>query len=932
MHSPASDPGMSESTQDRFHRIEELFHQACELPEAERRAKLAEWCAADKALLDEVDSLLQAFDSQVASIAPPDPWIGRQLGHYRIERLLGRGGMGAVYLASRIEGDFEQQVAIKLMGLRLTSRFHQDRFLEERQILASLQHPNIAGMIDGGLSTDGEPYLVMEYVDGVRLDQYAQENRLELRSVLSLFLQVCDAVDYAHRNLVVHRDLKPGNILVTSDGRAKLLDFGTAKLLGSGDPSKSPKTRHGLRAFTPDYASPEQILGGTVTAATDVYSLGVILYRLLTGRPPYQLRDADDEQFVKAITSHQPLQPSAAITATASGETQFEPLFNARDRCRELRGDLDAIVLKALRKEPRERYQDVAGFADDIRNYLQSRPVAARAAGWRYRTTKFVQRHRAPVIASGTLVLAVIAGLAATVWQARIARAEGLRAVRQFQNVRTLNRFLLFDFYDEVESLPGSTEVQKNLITQSLSYLDQLQRESPDDPEVQSDVIEAYAKMGNLEGNPYSNNLSDPDAAIRTLTKARDLALPLKQRRPTEERVLRTYGLVERSLGEVYFGKGSAAPAIEHLELAAAALEQVASRPNATVDDVVEVASIYGTIGDIFSGSFIGRLEADKATGYFQKQVDLNKKALIKDPNYARAHRGVAMGLMKMGTVLQDTHTPQAIRFFEASLAEIRRLSQSGQPAFQNLRLEGLLHNHLAFALTAVSRYDDAIQHAREAVRIGESFVALDPANNRALIDVANGWYHYACALDWRADKQGRKQDRAEALTDYQRSLGACRKVLNSQPENPIWNGVVLELLTRIGTLEHKSGQNEESQQVWSEARNLAIRLADPASAIEANLDKAAIFFISSSEPRELWDVRRAVSYAERLNKMSQYANPEHLFILGRAYRLDHRLQEARVNLEKAASMVPPPAQGEPKTRLRRDIEEELAQIPQNYR
>jgi serine/threonine protein kinase len=916
MHPPASDPVGKDISQDRFRRVEELFHQAFELPVAERHAKLSEWCAGDQELLREVTSLLQALalqkvSSSAESLRPSDPWLGRRLGHYRIERLLGRGGMGAVYLASRVEGDFEQQVAIKVLGTRITTAFQQNRFLEERQILASLDHPNISSVIDGGLSANGEPYLVMEYVDGIRLDQFVEENHLDLRAILGLFLQVCGAVEYAHRNLVVHRDLKPGNILVTADGRAKLLDFGTAKLLAPEEASSQP-TRRGLRAFTPEYASPEQVLGGVLTAATDVYSLGVILYRLLTGKPPFPVDSGSDEDLLQKITHRQPVRPSAAAVAPSD---------------KALRGDLDAILMKALRVEPSERYQDVAGLADDLRNYLQSRPVSARDAGWSNRLAKFVHRHRTPVIVTGTLGLAVIAGLAATVWQARAARAESLRASRQFQNVRQLNRFLLFDFYDEVESLPGSTEVQKNLIAQSMSYLEHLERESPDDLEVQLDVVEAYTKMGNLEGNPYSNNLSDPEKAIRTLTKADDLASRLRTRRPDDVRVLKTYAMVERSLGEVHFGKGAAQPAIHYLEIAAPVLENLASRPAAPVDDLCEAGSVYGILGDIYSGSFIGRLESSKAIGYFQKQVELNRTGLSKDPTFPRARRGVAIGLMKTGTVLQDTHTTEAIHLFEEALKETEQLAQSGQPAFQNLRIESLLHNHLASALASLSRYDDAIQHSKEAIRIDESFVSLDPSNQRALIDAANAWYHYADALHYRADEYHRASDVNDAINAYSRSLSDCRTVLKSQPDNPVWNGEVLEILTRMSTLLRRSGKAAEARRTWTEARDLAIRLAEPEGAVEANLERAATLFDSDSVPRELWDITRAVRYAEKLNAISQYVNPVHLYALGRAYRLAGRLQEARKHLEKADSMVAAPAQGEAKTRLRRDIDAELAEI-----
>jgi len=929
MSSSASNPAAGESAQDRFRRVEEIFQRAADLPGHEREIRLGEWCAADDLLLEEVRSLLRSFDVQAPSsiLQPRDRWLGQVLGHYRIDRLLGRGGMGAVYLATRVEGGFEQQVAIKLLGTRLTNRFHQERFLEERQILASLAHPNIAAMIDGGVSADGEPYLVMEYVDGLRLDSYVDQNRLSVPATLDLFLQVCDAVDYAHRRLVVHRDLKPGNILVDTAGRVKLLDFGTAKLLGNSvDTSSSPPTRAGMRAFTPEYASPEQMLGAPVTAATDVYSLGVILYRLLAGRPPYRLDTSAGSDFFAVLTATPIPPPSVAAGDSAEEAPSPESAFNRNDRRRALHGDLDAIILKAMRAEPGDRYREAASLADDLRNYLSGRPVLARPPAWTYSASKFVRRNRASVILSVALTLAAAAGLSVTLWQSRVARQESLRATRQFQNVRDLNHFLLIDFFDEVESLPGTTDVQKKLIAQSMGYLDRLQRQSPNDPQIQLDVIEALTKMGNLEGNPYSNNLSDPDNAIRTLTKAENLAAKLLERNPADPSAQKSYGLVERSLGEVEFGKGVAAPAIDHLQRAAPIMEKLAGRAGAPPDEICDAGSIFGVLGDIYSGSFIGKLEPAKAAAYFQKQVDLNRQALRTDPEFARAHRGIAIGMMKTGTVLQDTHTSQAILFFDSGLAEARQLDRKGA-SVPTERLMALLYNHLASALSSVDRFDEAAQQAREALRISQSFVTLDPSNNRALIDVANSWYHYGEALQIRFEKLGNQQDAADSVAAFNQSLASCRTVLRNQPDNPIWNGEVSDIQSRMSIVLRESGRTVEAERYWTVARELAIRLAEPDTALEANLERAAALFSSKSLRGQLWEVDRSLRYAERLNRLSQSANPSHLYLLGRACRLENRASEARSYLEKAATLAPPPGPGELKTRLRRDIEEELAAI-----
>ncbi len=933
---------MDSSASNRFEQIEALYHRALELPPADRVNQLAEWCGPDMEMFDEVHSLLDAFHEQhtvtVTGIDGEQPKprstdrrVGHPLGRYTIERELGRGGMGVVYLASRNEGGIQQTVAIKVLSSLLTTKFHEDHFRQEGQILASLEHPNIAGMIDGGVSEQGEPYLVMEYVEGVRLDEYVAAHPLSVKGLVELILQVCDAVQYAHRNLVVHRDLKPGNILVGNDGRPKLLDFGTAKLMDPADPAGVGRfTKQGFRAFTPEYASPEQILGGVVTAASDVYSLGIICYRLLTGRQPYRFSSYANEQFIQTITNYEPARPSTVLTGVDAARDAVILPFDIHRRRRELRGDLDAIVLKAMAKQPDRRYQSAAELADDLRNYLAARPVSARESNWRYRATKFGERNRAQVISAAAVVIAIVAGLAATVWQAGIARAEQARADAQFQNVRKLNRFLLFDFYNEVELLPGSTGVQKELLTQSLAFLDRLQRESPDDPDVLVDVVESYTKMGDLQGNPYSNNLSDPEPAIATLKKALDLAIGVRRRYPKMDRALLAFGHVEESLGETYFGKGDVAAATPHLESAAAALEEIANRPGASPDTLPDAGAVYGVLGDMYGGSFVGNLEPERAEAYFRKSLALDLRAIERDPNHLRARRGVTICNLKLGTVLQDTRTLEAIALFEAGLSQIRMMSTPGKSNFQNIRLENLLRNHLAYALSLVGRFDEAIEHARQSVRDNEAFFALDPTNQRALIDASTSWYFCANALESRAESKNSAADRAEAKALYLKAAGGLGTVLKTQPDNAIWNSTLTEIMNRLGGLAKTEGKLAEARKYWALARERASAAADREDAMEAVLQKAAFILSLDDATPDLMDLPRALGYAERLNRKTKYSNPDYLVILGRIYRLLAQPSEARAVIAKADSLIPPTKPGEPANDLRKRIDREKTLLGQN--
>ncbi len=410
------------TTPDRWKRVEEILDEVFDLPPEQRRARLDELAAGEAGLREEVLALLEeggraggpldrsldtllegSFDAE----PPASPASAGAIGPYRILRGLGRGGMGEVFLAERADGEFEHRVALKVVRAGLDRDEIVERFRHERQILARLRHPNVASLYDGGRAEDGAPYFAMEYVEGEAITEFADRERLDLDGRIRLFESVCAAVSYAHRNLVVHRDLKPSNVLVTADGTVKLLDFGIAKIV---DPEAGEATRTTQGYLTPAYASPEHVRGLPTTTATDVYSLGVVLYELLTGHHPHGHTSRSSE-VVRAILEDEPKDASAAVTSDAKETTASEIARRrstpAADLRRQLRGDLDNIIAKALRKDPDERYGSVEDLRADLDRYRRSLPVVARPATVRYRLRKFVRRNRVAV-AAGTILLAAL--------------------------------------------------------------------------------------------------------------------------------------------------------------------------------------------------------------------------------------------------------------------------------------------------------------------------------------------------------------------------------------------------------------------------------------------------------------------------------------------------------------------------------------------
>ncbi|MEM7479837.1 MAG: serine/threonine-protein kinase [Acidobacteriota bacterium] len=443
---------------ERWQRVEEIFLAASELPKAERAAYIETACGGDTELRSEVQSLLahdeptdegihRVIRGALEEARNEEQEVRAAIGPYRILQEIGRGGLSTVFLAERADDQYRMQVAIKLVRRGLDTQDILRRLRRERQILANLNHPNIARLLDGGTTEDGLPYLAMEYVAGEHIDHYCERKKLPLKARLELFRTVAGAVAYAHQNLVIHRDLKPSNLLVTEDGTPKLLDFGIAKLL---DPESATTrtfapTHPGLRLLTPEYASPEQVRGETLTTATDIYSLGVLLYRMITGKPPYLLTSRRPQVVEEIVCRDEVPKPSVAVRqaeASLEDPKAITPPEPPERLARHLAGDLDNIVGMALRKEPARRYGSVEQFSRDIERHLTSQPVSARPDTLAYRATKFIGRHKAGVLAAGLIFLALVAGIAATTWQARVARANLAEAERQRAQAVRMQDFL----------------------------------------------------------------------------------------------------------------------------------------------------------------------------------------------------------------------------------------------------------------------------------------------------------------------------------------------------------------------------------------------------------------------------------------------------------------------------------------------------------
>ena len=784
----------------RWQRVKEVLADALMRPAEARPAFLDEACAADPELRREVESLLasetegDAFLSRGPALDPARAQAvlehgerTRPIGPYRILGVIARGGMGTVYRAVRDDDAFQKTVALKLVRGGAASEFVERRFRQERQILARLQHPNIAAIFDGGATDDGQPYLVMEHVEGRPITAYCDEHGLGTRQRLALFGPVCAAVQYAHQNLVVHRDLKPDNILVTAEGVPKLLDFGIAKLLAAGvDPDIAP-TATMLPMMTPEYASPEQVRGQPITTASDVYSLGVVLYEMLTGRRPYVVRTESMEEIVRAVCGTEPQSPSTARRAAP------QPGTHSAVTVSDLRGDLDTIVLKALRKEPSRRYPSVQDLSEDIRRHLAGLPVSARNDTFGYRASKFVRRNRAATALGALLLVSVVSGVAATVRQTWVARTQRARAERRFQDVRHLAQSFLFEFHDAIADIPGTTKARELVVERALEYLDGLAGEAAGDAGLQTELAAAYEKVGDVQGLPYTASLGDSAGAQRTFERAYAIRLELLRSQPHDPQRLAGACQAGTRIGRVLLAQGDARAALSRLR-EALPLCEAAWRGRADAAAAETLAMTRLILGDALrrSGDMAGAVTAYRALIADQQTVGAG---------YAFAPKVLVWSYDRLAqALLQEGQVEAALPVLAKSVELAEQIARDAPTVLRYRRTVAVSYENLAEGLRRKGDYGAGLEAVDKALATYEAQRRQDPNDAQAVLDVAS-------ARNGRAELLRASGRTDEALAGYAQALVLAEGEARRHPESVFAHALAAWSLGSIGDIRLGKGQ-----------------------------------------------------------------------------------------------------------------------------
>jgi tRNA A-37 threonylcarbamoyl transferase component Bud32 len=866
-------------TPQRWQRLEALYDAAAELPPLERARFLDDQCQDDEDLRHELTAMLRdagsgftnALEHAAAAIAQDtDSWTGRRVGPYRILRTIGTGGMGAVFLAIRDDDQFRKEVAIKTLKFEAVDRATLTRFRHERQILAGLEHPNIARLLDGGANEQGTPYLVMEYVAGIPITDYCGSRQLTIEGRLRLFRQVCAPVQYAHQKLIVHRDIKPGNILVTAEGHPKLLDFGIAKLLDpSGETADlATQTATGMRLMTPDYASPEQVRGDAITTATDVYSLGAVLYELLTGRRPHALQNYDAVEIARVICLTEAPRPSTTGN-------------------RRLRGDLDNIVLKALHKEPARRYSSVEQLSEDIRRYLEGLPVIARPDTFAYRTGKFARRHRLGLAAVAALIVALAGGVVSSLHQARIAQAR-------FQQVRKLANRFLFDFDAQIRNLPGATKAREMLVTTALEYLDNLSRDAHGDPALQWELASAYEKVGDVQGSPAMPSLGRTNALLQSYQKAIAMEEDLARRGLLDSAkrgaLAHAYGQLELGyranrdhkraleaaelglsharlvskdqaasaylhLGLAQMDAGQPLPALQaveaalpikiegagreasfgpdHEDLAAlyalhagaaalllrldeaeeAALQAIAIRERRLAEPMLdpsnarELILYYHRAADLLGANDrfnLGR--PAEAEAYYRKALALAERLAASDPNNATARTEVARSIGKLGMVQEESNAAETLRLYQRALQIVDSLPQGAQRE----ALRNAIHDSTSWPLATLGRTAEVRQLVQP--EYWEAQLAKKPGDPEAIDNLRDAWETLAYC---------ERRDTRVSIGYYRRALSYADRGAETLPSSISRTRIHMEVL------EYMAAELEKAGGAAAEVKALRQRMVD---------------------------------------------------------------------------------------------------------
>lgn len=1044
----------------RWNRIDSLLQAAFDLPQSERAAFLDRACAGDDEMRREIVSLLNAEDRAGSFLNQSpikrgteevSPATGARIGAYRIVREIGRGGMGAVYLAERADQQFAQRVAIKLIKRGMDTEEIINRFRYERQILASLNHPNIARLFDGGATEDGLPYFVMEYIEGEPLPDYCDRRKLGVADRLKLFLQVCAAVQHAHNNLIIHRDLKPGNIIVTEEGgreAPKLLDFGIAKLLDSEQAGISTVT--GLRPMTPEYASPEQARGASVTTASDVYSLGVVLYELLTGRRPYRLSNLTPDELARVICEQEPEKPSSAIKRAteenSAGDARQGQVEKLRRR---LGGDLDNIVLMALRKEPERRYQSPAQLAEDIERHLDGETVSARPSTFGYRSGKFIRRHKAGVAAGALVVAALLAGIIATTWQARVARAaqaraenalatadaqrlraereqaeataqrdraereqaraeaqrsraeesqrkakaeqsraeqalalaqreqnraenekaraesEKTRAERRFKDLRTLATSFLFNFYDAIQDVPGTTQAQQLIVKKAVEHLDNLAREAAGDSSLQGELAAAYHRLGRIQstGTESTASTGDSQSALASYRKALSLREAIAANDPANPTAQSDLATSYTTLATLQLDTGNEAGAVENarkgLEMRAAVSAANPKNAQEKMNLMIAYRSFFFIVaaaGHLKDG--IDSLRQSVKTGeeliaaypdnvqyraqlaitlrYYGMQIWFRGDLDAAWDSYRRSQAMLEEWVAKN----QGSRTaPRNLTIVETDIGELllrmgdaagalekhrQLLSRHEETAAKDTgnavarRDVANSHERIGDALAALGDTTGALIHYRRQLAISEEIASKDKNNTRFSRDFADAYVKIARQLEASGNH-------TEALEQASKACEIYDVMLAKEPKALYLRRVSSDGFLLLGELLVKTGKTEDGRRRALQGLVIKKELADIPDMIGLYVNEYA-WPLLTSEPADLRDADEALRYARIAAERTREKDPNILNTLALAYHLTGDHARAVETAKKALALLPSTNGHKDQSVLRRDLETRLAE------
>jgi non-specific serine/threonine protein kinase/serine/threonine-protein kinase len=973
-------------TGNRLARIFAVFEEAAERGAVERAVFLAEACGGDAALQNEVEALL-ASDADASSFLdvpaipgrlmsdnlPPRSYIGQRVGVYRILREIGHGGMGEIYLAERADDEFQMQVAIKIIRREIATPELLRRFRHEQQMLARLEHPHIARLIDGGFTDEKIPYLVMEYVAGEPLLAYCDRHELSISARLRLFQDVCTAVQFAHQNLVVHRDLKPANILVTADGAAKLLDFGIAKLV-SPDPGDAPpdETRTELRRLTPEYSSPEQIRGEPTTTAADVYALGVILYELLTGHRPYRVSSQHAHVVAQAICEQEPEPPSTVITRTVRVAARAgldpsvltpESVSRAREGRperlrRRLAGDLDTIVLMALRKDPRRRYGSVLQLSDDLQRHLAARPVHAQRDTVAYRARKFVERNRTVVAGALVALVAVLVGAVAALWQAHLAGMERARAERRFAEVRQLATTFMFEFHDAIKDLDGSIRARQLLVEKATEHLDRLAVEADSDRVLQRELAMAYQQLGEIQGGAFAQpHLGNSSVALASHRKALALREALATANPADPQLRSELAASYGRLGEVLLNTGDVAGAIAKQRQSLTIRQAIAAADPENADTRLDLALAFRNLF-VFLATSGDYAAADES---LLQAVAISEELFASNPADADVRRELALSHRYLGDEMWlQGHPEKAWESYRRSLALAEEWMRA-DPASRNAR-RGVYQAHYQIGIMW-NQYGDperALEQHRRGLALAEESLKRDPSNAQVRRDVALGF-------EYIGDARGAAGDSVGALESYHREIALMEALARQEPESTLHRRDLAAAYVQMGALFNERRQPEaldyarRSQRAFDrlldedpnhveirrraaqsfsllaqlltvrgESREARVQMERALKLQRAEATKAGAlgnriaeyaWSLLTAHPADLRDPAAALAHAGRAAQLTDWKDPGILSTLAHAYRSTGDFAAAAYAARRGLALLPPRGTT---SKLHRDLQTHL--------